>query len=107
VEEPDAGPDAGGGNTGEEGAQNGPCRDSGDVCDDGLGCYLPDENLPSFCTLECTDDDDCDALGGAEWTCWVMEGLCRVQCSDNGNDDCPADFECTDVLGQDRCVPIE
>jgi hypothetical protein len=112
VEEPevDAGTDAGG-NTVEEGAQNGPCRESGDACDDGLGCYAPDENLPNFCTLECTENGDCAALGGATWTCWVMEGLCRVQCDrnngNNGNDDCPADFECTDVLGQDRCVPIE
>jgi hypothetical protein len=97
-----------GDNTGEEGAQNGACRASGDACDDGLGCYEPDENLPSFCSLECTDDDDCEALGGATWTCWVMGGLCRVACdSGNGNDDCPAGFECTEVVGAERCIPME
>jgi hypothetical protein len=104
--EVDAGPDAG--ETGDDGAQNGACRASGDACDDGLGCYEPDENLPNFCTLECTEDEDCEELGGATWTCFINGGLCRVECDrDNGNDDCPAGFECTDVLGNDRCIPME
>lgn len=104
--EVDAGPDAG--ETGDDGAQNGACRASGELCDDGLGCYEPDENLPNFCTLECNDDEDCEELGGATWTCFINGGLCRVQCdSGNGNDDCPAGFECTDVLGNDRCIPME
>jgi hypothetical protein len=104
--EVDAGADAG--NTGDEGAQNGACRAAGDACDDGLGCYQPDENLPAFCTLECAENEDCDALGGATWTCFTNGGLCRVECdSGNGNDDCPAGFECTDVVGAERCLPIE
>jgi len=109
VDDDDAGAEVdAGANTGDDGAQNGTCRESGDVCDDGLGCYQPDDTLPSFCTLECDEDDDCNGLGGAEWTCFVNGGLCRVACdSGNGNDDCPAGFECTDVVGQERCLPMD
>jgi len=123
VEEPDAEVDAGsdaGADAGddasadagalyEEGAQNGACRAAGTVCDTGLGCYEPDgNNFPRFCTLECTEDADCGDLSGAEWTCWVQMGLCRVECEPaNDNDDCPAGFECINVLDNNRCMPIE
>jgi hypothetical protein len=103
----DSGTDAG--NTAEEGAQNGACREGGDACDDGLGCYEPDNAHPGFCTAECQDDDDCAALGGAEWTCYVMGNLCRVICDSaaNGNDECPAGFQCAEVVGAERCVPMD
>lgn len=102
----DSGTDAGGDTA--EGEQNGSCGADDQQCDDGLGCYRPDMNLTGFCTLECQDDDDCNALGGADWTCYTMGNLCRVQCdSGNGNDDCPDGFECTDVLGGERCVPMD
>jgi hypothetical protein len=105
ADEPDAEVDAG--NTGEEGAQNGPCG-AGNACDDGLGCYGPDDSLPNFCTLECNDDEDCEGLSGATWTCFVNGGLCRVECvPSNGNADCPDGFECADVLGNDRCIPMD
>lgn len=108
--EVDAGSDAAsdsGTEIGEEGAQNGPCG-AGSACDTDLGCYEPDQDLPNFCTLECTEDADCEGLTGATWSCWVMGGLCRVVCdSNNGNDDCPSGFECAEVVGAERCIPID
>ena len=83
----DAGADNDGGSA--EGDQNSPCP-NGNECSSELVCYLD-----NHCSAACDADSDCDGLSGADYTCYTMDGVCRVICADDN--DCPAGLECQNV----------
>jgi hypothetical protein len=89
----DGGTDDDGGSV-TAGAQNAPC--SGDTCDPGLSCYAM-----NHCSLDCTDDTDCDSLNGATYTCG-NNGQCRVDCADDT--DCTGGLSCEMVGNNMRCL---
>ena len=113
---PDAGSDAGsdsGANPPDSrtAPQLAPCEafEEG-ACAEGLGCYVRG-NGPGFCTATCEDDEDCEVLTDAEYTCSTTfgggqggnggMGLCRIECEgENDTESCPGSLECISVGGQ-------
>ena len=94
-----------------DGTQLAPCEafEEG-ACAEGLGCYVRG-NGPGFCTATCEDDEDCEVLTDAEYTCSTTfgggqggnggMGLCRIECEgENDTESCPGSLECISVGGQ-------
>jgi len=84
----DGGDDDGG--TAQSGAQNSPCTNNGNECSGDLVCYLG-----NHCSAPCSADSDCNGVSGADYTCYTMDGVCRVICADDN--DCPPGLECQNV----------
>jgi hypothetical protein len=79
-----------------DGEQLAVCTDEQD-CDDGLGCYA-EGGGQDFCTATCSNDDDCQGLGGAEYTC-SDDGLCEVVCAVGDSSSCPEGMTCLQTSG--------
>jgi hypothetical protein len=101
--------DSGGGTTTpdralEDGSQLAACTGDAD-CEDDRVCYLGSA-ATGFCTGACTIDDDCMDLTGATYTCSVSAGACRIECTGEDDDSCPALMTCqmANLGGVYRCA---
>lgn len=79
------------------------CYSSEDCTEEGLVCYGAMLSGPEagagFCTQSCTEDADCDPIGGMTATCAPTLGQCRVDCTGSGSGDgrCPEGMTCRDA----------
>ena len=74
-------------------------------CDMGLACYT----FGGYCSAECTGDPDCSSLPDFTYTCFLPggggTGVCRVECMDAMDTNCPDGMSCIDVGGGSfRCA---
>jgi hypothetical protein len=93
---PDAGePDA----SDPTGGEQGDVCDEGADCKDDLGCFNPGEEGRGVCSIDCVQDEQCEDIPGADWTCSMTNGLCQVECVGEDDDDsCPAGLICVKTI---------
>jgi hypothetical protein len=72
-------------------------------CSLGLVCYGAG---PGHCAQPCSENSDCVAVDGFEFTCSASDGACRIDCAGNGTRDaCPPGLTCVDRgNGERRCL---
>jgi hypothetical protein len=71
------------------------CYGGGDCQGDDLECYAPNGTEPGFCTQDCADDTDCEAIQGVAATC-SPTGQCQMGCG-SGEGTCPENMVCADL----------
>jgi hypothetical protein len=98
----DGGGSGGGDKPKDDGTQLSTCGAS-NPCEGDLTCYTANATSVGYCTTTCTVDDDCKDLSGATYTC-SSGGECRIACDGVDDDSCPADMNCTEVMGGFRCL---
>jgi hypothetical protein len=79
-------------------------RCTGDIsCKGGLKCY---NNGPGYCAQSCQADSDCTDFEGFDFTCYLPQGACRVDCSAAGTaGKCPSLLVCAaDSTNNQRCL---
>jgi hypothetical protein len=72
-------------------------------CSLGLVCYGAG---PGHCAQPCTENSDCVPVDGFEFTCSANDGACRIDCSDDDNQDaCPQGLTCVNRgSSEQRCM---
>jgi hypothetical protein len=72
-------------------------------CNGDLKCY---SSGPGYCAEPCQSDSDCTDHEGFDFTCFTLQGACRVDCGPSGTDGlCPSRLVCVaDSTGGQRCM---
>lgn len=81
------------------------CAETADCNGDDLVCAVFG-TYQGYCAEDCTEDTDCEAVGGIAATC-DSDDRCVIDCSPEGSDgDCPEDMVCGEITTNPILDPI-